>query len=205
MGTCAAGDWNMFGQLGTGCGQHSDPVHTVRSVVLQNVTQISCGGIHTCALMVGGVIRCWGANMYGELGDGTNAFQQSAPSTVVSLANVVRVSCGGSTSCAIVASGMCIAGDGITKGSWARGPRRTCLRRLGWRLCRTSSRLRLGIRTRARCRPTETCAAGAIMAICSWASGRRTRRALCCRRQGWCCRTWRRCRVGHWPCIRARR
>src|SRR6185436_14278015 len=35
------------------------------------VVQIAAGGAHTCARLVDGSVRCWGANAYGECGGGT--------------------------------------------------------------------------------------------------------------------------------------
>ncbi len=38
---------------------------------LQGVTAISAGGVHTCATLTDGSVRCWGSNIFGQLGNGT--------------------------------------------------------------------------------------------------------------------------------------
>lgn len=67
---------NHVGQLGNGTsdlilyaqGDIPSAVETIPSG--SNVTTVSAGAAHTCALINGGV-RCWGANDAGQLGDGT--------------------------------------------------------------------------------------------------------------------------------------
>jgi alpha-tubulin suppressor-like RCC1 family protein len=41
-------------------------------VDITGVTAVAAGGRHSCALMNGGTVRCWGRNFDGQLGDGTN-------------------------------------------------------------------------------------------------------------------------------------
>lgn len=62
----------LYGQLGTGTtdsvGDDEKPGDRPTAVLGGPVKAISAGGAHTCALMVGGAVRCWGRNQFGQLG-----------------------------------------------------------------------------------------------------------------------------------------
>ncbi len=58
------------GQLGDG--EASAGLNQVPAPVtgLADAAQLSAGGEHTCALLTGGSVECWGQNEFGQLGDG---------------------------------------------------------------------------------------------------------------------------------------
>ena len=92
--------YNGFGQLGDGTttSQYSAP----NLDVLISVAQIAVGASHTCALMrsTGGV-RCWGFNVYGQLGDGTTTDLHSPPSSDA-LTGVTQIATGFYHTCALM-------------------------------------------------------------------------------------------------------
>src|SRR5262249_27496678 len=69
---------------------------------LSNVTQISVGAQHACALKANGQIWCWGSGMSGELGNGTVhsslALQANLPG---GLTGATKVVAGGFHTCAL--------------------------------------------------------------------------------------------------------
>ncbi len=66
---------------------------------------VSAGSNHTCALIKGGEVRCWGDNSAGQLGDGT-LNDRATPAPVIGLSAPARFpSAGGRASCALVKGG----------------------------------------------------------------------------------------------------
>src|SRR3954470_3682100 len=65
---------------------------------------IALGGNHSCALLANGTAKCWGANAFGQLGNGT-FIHSSSPVVVSGLANAVAIAVGGDHSCALLANG----------------------------------------------------------------------------------------------------
>ena len=107
-GTVQCWGSNLYGQLGaagyTATGS-SVPV-TVSGIT--NAIAVSAGdsdiwGAHTCALLNGGTIKCWG---YGELGDGaSDATRTSVVVTVSGITNAIAVSAGLESTCAVLSGG----------------------------------------------------------------------------------------------------
>lgn len=87
---------NIFGQLGDGGvsqGQSNAPVR-IDATHLTNVTAVAGGTYHSLALQ-NGAVWAWGANLYGELGDGTR-IQRYVPITVGTLTSGVTSIAAGS-------------------------------------------------------------------------------------------------------------
>ena len=95
---------NNHGQLGDGSYTNRSTPVPVRSLA-SRVVAVAVGGEHTCALTVEGAVKCWGANRYGQLGDGTTT-DRLTPVPVGTLASgVVAVAAGWAHTCAVMAGG----------------------------------------------------------------------------------------------------
>lgn len=70
------------------------------------IVQISPGGLHTCARLASGQLRCWGAGLDGQLGNGSTALEQSSiPVEVDSQVEpAAQVSAGDSHTCSVRSS-----------------------------------------------------------------------------------------------------
>lgn len=65
---------------------------------------IAAGEGHTCALTGDGVVRCWGANDKGQIGDGSIT-RRTTPVVVNGISDAVAVSAGRTHTCAVRANG----------------------------------------------------------------------------------------------------
>ena len=65
-----------------GNGSTSNQSTPVSVSSISSATAVSAGEDHTCALLSGGTVQCWGYNNYGQLGNGSSS-NQSTPVYVV--------------------------------------------------------------------------------------------------------------------------
>lgn len=76
---------------------------------LSGVEQMSAGAGHTCALVDVTTVKCWGDNLYGQLGNGVSgpdpSFDALVPVDVVGLGAASAVAAGDDHTCALVAGG----------------------------------------------------------------------------------------------------
>lgn len=95
---------NDYGQLGDGTTTgRLTPVDVAGLPAV--ATAVATGWYHTCALLTGGALRCWGRNQAGELGDGTTT-QRSTSAGVSGLGSgVVEIAAGPAFTCALTSAG----------------------------------------------------------------------------------------------------
>ena len=95
---------NQFGQLGDGTTTNRPtPVDVIG--LTSGVVAVAAGDGDSCALTSTGGVKCWGANEFGQLGDGT--FQpRPTPVDIVGLTSgVVALSVGTGHTCAVTTAG----------------------------------------------------------------------------------------------------
>ena len=104
-------DYHLSGTLPDGSayeGQRGVYRVTVRDgsgTVLARTTFSDAGGYRSCALTDGGGVKCWGYNIYGQLGDGTIT-NRWAPGKMINLAgNVSSTGAGEFHTCAVLTTG----------------------------------------------------------------------------------------------------
>jgi alpha-tubulin suppressor-like RCC1 family protein len=97
---------NTRGQLGTGdtVSREAPPATSVH--LGGSATQITAGGFHTCALLGGGSVKCWGDNSDGQLGTGDHRSLDAPPSSPIKLGGVAtQIAAGDYTTCAVLRGG----------------------------------------------------------------------------------------------------
>jgi alpha-tubulin suppressor-like RCC1 family protein len=96
---------NRFGQLGDGTKERR-PVPVDVLGLTSGVIQLEVGLEHNCALLESGEVKCWGWNVFGQVGDGTKE-NRTKPLTVAGLkrGEVSKLVLDAQLSCALLKSG----------------------------------------------------------------------------------------------------
>ena len=102
-GTVRCWGWSTAGQLGA---KASGIVSTepIAACGISNAVAISAGASHSCALLSGGTVQCWGLNHEGQIGNGETS-NVSVPTTVAGVSNAIAIATGGYHTCALLSGG----------------------------------------------------------------------------------------------------
>jgi alpha-tubulin suppressor-like RCC1 family protein len=99
--------WNGLGQLGNGTWGNGNgfprspfPVFASRKALAAAGDSSAIG--HTCAVLPGGTIKCWGGDGDGQLGNGATPSWQTTPVLVSGITNGLALAAGGDHTCAIL-------------------------------------------------------------------------------------------------------
>jgi alpha-tubulin suppressor-like RCC1 family protein len=74
----------------------------VSVIGISSASSVTAGAAHTCARLSDGTARCWGVNLYGQLGNGTTD-TSSAPVTVDGITTATNIDAGYLHTCAALA------------------------------------------------------------------------------------------------------
>jgi len=111
--------YNLFGQLGNGT-TNNIFLSPVTVIGISTATALAAGDNHSCALLVSGVVQCWGINQDGELGNGTTT-ASTTPVTVSGINTATALAGGSWHSCALLASGAVQCWGRNTEGQLGNG------------------------------------------------------------------------------------
>jgi alpha-tubulin suppressor-like RCC1 family protein len=106
-GTVTCWGQDGAGQLGDGSpGDFSSIPEPVLGITSANpATALALGGSHSCALLADGVVKCWGHNAFGQVGDGTTTDRSTATTVAGLPAPAAAITAGESHTCALLADG----------------------------------------------------------------------------------------------------
>ncbi len=100
---------NSQGQLGNGSQSEAGGKVDVPGLS-SGVADIAVGGLHACAVLKTGSVKCWGLNASSQLGDGSTAANRTShflatPTPVKDLEDAIAIALGDNHSCALTKTG----------------------------------------------------------------------------------------------------
>ena len=107
-GTVSCWGHNNQGQLGDGTQiSRYTPTPTVSLGVGVKAVDVVAGGHHSCAVLDDGNVKCWGSNVYGQLGDGTTTDSHSPVSLsgFTGASQAISITAGWTYTCALIEDG----------------------------------------------------------------------------------------------------
>lgn len=130
---------NRSGQLGSVTTSANNPIALpVRGV--DDATALAAGGTHTCAIRVGGSVKCWGSPV--QLGNGSeSALGDSSAVSVSGITDAVAITAGRYDTCVVLAGGAPAASDSPSAQSpgTSQRPPRDNVRCWGWDMSQLDS------------------------------------------------------------------
>jgi len=94
---------NYYGSLGNGT-VNTDSAVPVAVSGISNAVAITSGGLHNCAILSTGAIKCWGPASE-DLGTGSTGSNSYTPTDVLYINNAVAISAGNEHTCAVLSTG----------------------------------------------------------------------------------------------------
>lgn len=96
----ALAPWLAISLIASAAAADSD----ITTLIESGASQVATGDQHSCALLQGGAVQCWGSNDYYQLGNSSTG-TRTQPVAVRGLPPAKAISAGGSHSCAITTKG----------------------------------------------------------------------------------------------------
>ena len=72
---------------------------------MTGATSLAVGYYHACAIVTGGVAKCWGLNDFGQTGKGSTSAVEPTPVSVNGVNGIVSLALAGLNTCALLGTG----------------------------------------------------------------------------------------------------